>query len=163
AEGLESLPPSSDELDVEGLRRELRRDPAVVEALERMWPVLTPQQLLHDLFGAPPLIALAAGRVLTDEERACLYRPRAESVDEAPGPRRAPPLLDEAAAPLGPPRKRRPVSTDGEHAPDGLRPFGHIVVDEAQDLSPMQLRMLTRRSLNSSMTLVGDLAQATGH
>src|SRR5581483_2722178 len=39
---------------------------------------------------------------------------------------------------------------------------GHIVVDEAQDLSPMQLRMLTRRSLNGSMTVVGDIAQATG-
>ncbi len=40
--------------------------------------------------------------------------------------------------------------------------YGHIVVDEAQDLSPMQLRMLKRRSLNGSMTLVGDIAQATG-
>jgi DNA helicase IV len=36
------------------------------------------------------------------------------------------------------------------------------VVDEAQDLSPMQLRMLTRRSLGGSMTVVGDIAQATG-
>jgi DNA helicase IV len=36
------------------------------------------------------------------------------------------------------------------------------VVDEAQDLSPMQLRMLERRSLNGSMTVVGDIAQATG-
>ncbi len=43
-----------------------------------------------------------------------------------------------------------------------VRTYGHIVVDEAQDLSPMQLRMLGRRSLNGSMTLVGDIAQATG-
>jgi len=43
-----------------------------------------------------------------------------------------------------------------------VRTYGHIVVDEAQDLSPMQLRMLARRSLNGSMTLVGDIAQATG-
>jgi DNA helicase IV len=35
-------------------------------------------------------------------------------------------------------------------------------VDEAQDLSPMQLRMVSRRSLSGSMTVVGDLAQATG-
>ena len=40
--------------------------------------------------------------------------------------------------------------------------FGHIVVDEVQDLSPMQLRMLARRSLSGSMTVVGDIAQATG-
>jgi DNA helicase IV len=39
--------------------------------------------------------------------------------------------------------------------------YGHIVVDEAQDLSPMQLRSIKRRSATGSMTLVGDLAQAT--
>jgi superfamily I DNA/RNA helicase len=43
-----------------------------------------------------------------------------------------------------------------------MRTYGHIVVDEVQDLSPMQLRMLSRRSLNGSMTVVGDIAQATG-
>ena len=43
-----------------------------------------------------------------------------------------------------------------------LRSYGHIVVDEAQDLSPMQLRALARRSLSGSMTVVGDIAQATG-
>jgi superfamily I DNA/RNA helicase len=42
-----------------------------------------------------------------------------------------------------------------------VRKYGHIVVDEVQDLSPMQLRMLTRRSLSGSMTVVGDIAQAT--
>jgi DNA helicase IV len=47
-------------------------------------------------------------------------------------------------------------------ADDDVRSFGHIVVDEVQDLSPMQLRMLARRSLSGSMTVVGDIAQATG-
>jgi DNA helicase IV len=46
-------------------------------------------------------------------------------------------------------------------ADDEVRKYGHIVVDEVQDLSPMQLRMLTRRSLSGSMTVVGDIAQAT--
>ena len=63
------------------------------------------------------------------------------------------PLLDEARALLGPRRKR-----DEEES----RTYGHIIVDEAQDLSPMQLRMLARRSLSGSMTVVGDIAQATG-
>ena len=45
---------------------------------------------------------------------------------------------------------------------DAPRRFGHIVVDEAQDLSPMQLRMLARRARGHSMTVLGDLAQATG-
>ena len=61
-------------------------------------------------------------------------------------------LVDEARALLGP---------RGGNADDGVRKYGHIVVDEVQDLSPMQLRMLTRRSLSGSMTVVGDIAQAT--
>ncbi len=44
----------------------------------------------------------------------------------------------------------------------GTRQFEHVVVDEAQDLSPMQLRMLARRARHRSMTVLGDLAQATG-
>ncbi len=45
---------------------------------------------------------------------------------------------------------------------DEIRTYGHIVIDEVQDLTPMQLKMATRRSLNGSMTIVGDIAQATG-
>jgi DNA helicase IV len=52
------------------------------------------------------------------------------------------------------------VSSNGSD--DEIRSFGHIVADEVQDLSPMQLRMLARRSLSGSMTVVGDIAQATG-
>ncbi|HST24515.1 MAG TPA: UvrD-helicase domain-containing protein [Gaiellaceae bacterium] len=40
--------------------------------------------------------------------------------------------------------------------------FGHVVVDEAQDLTPMQLRMVARRAATGWMTLLGDVAQATG-
>jgi DNA helicase IV len=134
----------------DGLRRAVRREPAVVEALERMWPVLTPMELLHDLFGSRPLLELA-GRALRPDERGALYRPRARSVDDVAWTQADIALLDEARARLGPTRDA------GE-----LRTYGHIVVDEAQDLSPMQLRMLARRSLNGSMTVVGDLAQATG-
>ena len=38
--------------------------------------------------------------------------------------------------------------------------FGHVIVDEAQDLSPMQWRMLRRRCPSGSFTIVGDLGQA---
>ena len=93
--------------------------------------------------------------------------PRAATSAGAPGPGRAEsdpaevvfthhdvPLLDEALERLGP----RPRRKDE----DAVRTYGHIVVDEAQDLSPMQLRVLDRRSLNGSMTIVGDIAQSTG-
>lgn len=39
--------------------------------------------------------------------------------------------------------------------------FGHVIVDEAQDLTPMQWRMVARRAIGGSMTIVGDLAQRT--
>ena len=42
------------------------------------------------------------------------------------------------------------------------RSYGHIVVDEAQDLTPMQFRMIARRAPSGSITVLGDLAQATG-
>ena len=135
---------------VDGLRRAVRREPVVVEALERMWPVLTPMQLLHDLFGAPPLLELAAG-ALRPDERAALYRPRRPSEKDVGWTPADVALLDEARERLGPIRGR-----------GDLRTYGHIVVDEAQDLAPMQLRMLARRSLTGSMTVVGDLAQSTG-
>ena len=132
----------------------IRRHPDVVRALDRMWPVLTPEDLLNDLFGAAPLLSLATRDVLSAEERDALARPRAHTLAEVPWTPADLPLLDEARALLGPPRARR-----GEE--DELRTYGHIVVDEAQDLSPMALRMLGRRSIAGSMTLVGDIGQAT--
>ena len=55
------------------------------------------------------------------------------------------PLLDEARALLlGPPQQ-----------------YGHVIVDEAQDLTPMQLRMVARRA-SGGFTILGDIAQATG-
>ena len=142
------------------VRERLRRDPAVREALEWMWPVLTPAQFLHDLFGARGLLRNAAGTLLTDDEWQSLYRERSESLGEIEWTHDDAPLLDEARALLGPkPRRRRQGEANDD---DEIRTYGHIVVDEAQDLSPMQLRMLERRSLNGSMTVVGDIAQATG-
>jgi DNA helicase IV len=147
------------ELDTAEVRERLRRDVSVREALEWMWPVLTPAQLLHDLYGAPSLLKHAARELLTADEWQSLERPRADHVDDVVWTTDDAPLLDEARAILGPkPRKRRP----GQSVDDEFRTYGHIVVDEAQDLSPMQLRMLDRRSLNGSMTIVGDIAQATG-
>ena len=61
-------PPGGERLTSEELGRILRREPAMVEALDRMWPVLTPEQLLHDLFGARPLIELASNGILTPAE-----------------------------------------------------------------------------------------------
>jgi DNA helicase IV len=146
------------DLNPSDVRDRLRRDPNVREALEWMWPVLTPTDLLHDLFGSRGLLRSAGHGVLSAQEVEALYRRRGGLGDEIVFSNDDAPLLDEARAILGPkPRRRRAAEPDDEP-----RTYGHIVVDEAQDLSPMQLRMLERRSLNGSMTIVGDIAQATG-
>ncbi len=139
--------------DVETVRERLRGSIELREALEWMWPVLTPAHFLHDLFGSEALLRSAAGSQLTSEETELLYRPRAAHASDVVWTADDAPLLDEALALLGP----RP----GHKLADSIRTYGHIVVDEAQDLSPMQLKMISRRSLNGSMTLVGDIAQAT--
>src|SRR5262245_23206177 len=143
----------------EEVRERGRLIPQVREALERMWPVLTPAELLHDLFGSRALIDLAAAKHLSDDERAALLRPRADDVEAIEWTHDDVPLLDEARALLGPKGRKRHLNGSD---PEEIRTYGHIVVDEAQDLSPMQLRMLERRSLSGSMTVVGDIAQATG-
>jgi DNA helicase IV len=135
------------------VRERLRRTDEVRAALEWMWPVLTPAQLLHDLFGSAALLRSASGRRLREEEQAALRRPRQARAEDVRWSAGDVPLLDEARALLGPVPRR----DEDEH-----RTYGHIVVDEAQDLTPMQLRLVARRSLNGSMTIVGDMAQATG-
>ncbi|NNE12228.1 MAG: ATP-binding domain-containing protein [Ilumatobacter sp.] len=140
------------------IRSEIRSLPAVREAFERMWPVLTPAQLLHDLFGSTALLRLAAEEVLEEREYKSLHRPRSESVDDVRWTAADVALLDDAREVLGP----RPGKSGKIDERDEIRTYGHIVIDEVQDLTPMQLKMAARRSLNGSMTVVGDLAQATG-
>ena len=116
-------------------------------------------QLLHDLFGSQgPAATWPAAGVLDDDESTSLHRPRADDVDDVRWTDDDVALLDEARELLGPRPGRGGKVDDG----DEIRTYGHIVVDEVQDLSPMQLRMVARRSLNGSMTVVGDIAQATG-
>lgn len=146
------------EASADDITAALRRHPAVVEALERMWPVLSPAQLLRDLFGSPALIRSAALGILDAGEQRLLYRPRGASLEDARWSEADLPLLDEAAALLGPRPRRRTARGELEGE---VPTYGHVVVDEAQDLTPMELRVLARRSLGS-MTLVGDIAQATG-
>ena len=43
----------------------------------------------------------------------------------------------------------------------GMRTFGHVVIDEAQNLTPMELRMVVRRARRQSLTILGDIAQRT--
>lgn len=141
-------------VDSKTVMERIRHELPIREALDRMWPVLTPAHLLHDLYGSRALLRSANRGVFADEEIQRLHQPRSTHVDDVIWRFQDVPLLDEARALLG----YRP----GKRHQDAVRTYGHICIDEAQDLSPMELRTIARRSLNGSMTIVGDIAQATG-
>ena len=88
----------------------------------------------------------ALRRALLDAEWHLLVRPREASVSATAWSVDDLALLDEAT-----------FLTGGR-----ARAYGHVVVDEAQDLTPMQFRMVARRAPSGSITVLGDLAQATG-
>ncbi len=118
----------------EDVRDRTRHLEQVREALERMWPVLTPAELLHDLFGSRALLRLAASKWLSDDEWTALYRPRhahgapTAAVWSGRSRHRPPGRGTGAARPAGQPQRD---AADGE-----IRTYGHIVVDEVQDLTP---------------------------
>ena len=143
--------------DIETMRSALRDLPEFRAVINYIWPVLTPAELLHDLYSSKALLRLAAQKVCTTEEYESLHRQRAESLAEAKFSDADVAVLDEALSLLGPKPRRNGRINDA----DEVRTYGHIVIDEVQDLSPMQLRMISRRSLNGAMTIVGDIAQAT--
>ncbi|MFD5055169.1 HelD family protein [Streptomyces tendae] len=127
------------------LRRVERARP-VGAVLDAVWPRVRPEEVLAPLLGDPAELARAADGVLDDEEQRALLRtgraPR--SWKSARWSAADLLLLDEVAGLL-------------EH-PEG---YGHVVVDEAQDLSPMECRAIARRSAFGSLTVLGDLAQGT--
>ncbi|ASN19317.1 HelD family protein [Arthrobacter sp. YN] len=119
---------------------------ALEAEVEKIWPQITPQQFLRDLLGSKERLRRAGDGNLTLQEIDLLYRQQSEKVADEQWSLADLALLDEANARM-------------REAP---RTYGHIVVDETQDLSKMQLRAIRRRSRNGSMTVVGDIAQSTG-
>jgi DNA helicase IV len=114
--------------------------------VDRLWPQLSPAAFLRGLLGSRPRLAAAAGDEFTADELALLHRRGADRLSREVWSAGDLPLLDEV-----------------EDLISGVpAPYRHIVVDEAQDLSPMQLRSIARRSATGSCTVVGDLAQSTG-
>ena len=180
------------------LTADLRDEPAVQALLDQIWPRLTPQQLLADLYADQARLAAATPN-LSGHERRLLARPAGSGWTPADIP-----LLDEAAELLGEDdpvaaaataraaqrqqwelayaqevldvlqlndlldpalvadRYRESdayISTAERAAADRTWAFGHVIVDEAQELSAMAWRMVMRRCPSRSMTVVGDLAQ----
>jgi len=125
----------------DGWLRKMSKIAPVQGFLDAAWPLVTPELLVVEVLTDPS----RAGDLLTEAEQAALRWAKAPKTPKSARFSAADlVLLDEAAGLL-----ERESS------------FGHVVVDEAQDLSPMQARAIARRSEHGSITLLGDLAQGT--
>jgi DNA helicase IV len=122
----------------------IARSRAVGAFIDAVWPALSAPSLLARLYADAAFLRRCSATILTDEERAALARPAARSRAATRWTAADVVLLDEF---------------------DGLLSGGpsyvHAVVDEAQDLSAMQCRAIARRCPTGSVTVLGDLAQAT--
>jgi hypothetical protein len=123
----------------------VRRSRPVRSAVDAIWPKVDPVRLVFGLLTSAPLLAKAAQGILSDTEQAAILW---SAVPRGPGSARWSAadvvLVDEA----------RDLVT---RTPS----LAHVVVDEAQDLSPMECRALGRRCSTGAATVLGDLAQGT--
>ena len=128
------------------LERALRRNGFLTKYLDRVLPLPRADKLVARLLTSPAALAESADGVFERDEQKLLLRDRPKRVSDLRWSEHDLPLLDEARVLL-------------EGAP---RAYGHVIVDEAQDLSPMQLLAISRRAVDGSLTMLGDVAQATG-
>ncbi|MEU1320865.1 HelD family protein [Streptomyces tibetensis] len=121
------------------------RNSAVKAAVKAVWPAVDPAKLVLRLLSDAEFLAAHAEGILDEDERkAILWEKPARSVKSAKWSTADAVLIDEA--------------TDLIQRTHSL---GHVVLDEAQDLSPMQYRAVGRRCTTGSATVLGDLAQGT--
>ncbi|MEU2425203.1 AAA family ATPase [Streptomyces sp. NPDC007851] len=125
--------------------RRLERSRAMSAYLDTVWPKVRPEEVVAALLTDASVLSRAAEGLFTPAEQRHLHRPRPpRSYRSARWSAADLVLLDEVAGLVA--------------HPEG---YGHIVVDEAQDLSPMECRAIARRAAFGSLTVLGDLAQAT--
>ncbi|MFC8367223.1 MULTISPECIES: HelD family protein [unclassified Streptomyces] len=121
------------------------RNSAVKAAVKTVWPAVDPAKLVLRLLSDPEFLAEHAEGLLDEQERkTILWAKPARSAKSAKWSAADAVLIDEA--------------TDLVQRTHSL---GHVVLDEAQDLSPMQYRAVGRRCTTGSATVLGDLAQGT--
>ncbi|MFG3007641.1 HelD family protein [Streptomyces calvus] len=121
------------------------RNSAVKAAVKAVWPAVDPAKLVLRLLSDAEFLAEHAEGLLDEEERkAILWARPARSVKSAKWSSADAVLIDEAADLI-----------------QRTHSLGHVVLDEAQDLSPMQYRAVGRRCTTGSATVLGDLAQGT--
>jgi DNA helicase IV len=121
------------------------RSRPVKQYVDALWPAVDPARVVVRLLSDPEFLGTAAEGILSaDEQALLLWSKPAKAPGSAPWSLADAVLVDEAADLVG----RQPS-------------LGHVVLDEAQDLSAMMLRAVGRRCTTGSATVLGDLAQTT--
>ncbi|MEV0092425.1 ATP-binding domain-containing protein [Streptomyces sp. NPDC050738] len=121
------------------------RNTAVKAAVKASWPAVDPAKLVLRLLNDADFLAEHAAGILSPEEQKTILMPKAaRSVKAAKWSLADAVLIDEASDLIA-----------------RTHSLGHVVLDEAQDLSPMQYRAVGRRCTTGSATILGDLAQGT--
>ncbi|WP_432006911.1 HelD family protein [Streptomyces parvus] len=127
------------------VQNSVARNPAVKAAVKAIWPAVDPAKVVLRLLSDAEFLAAHAGGVLSEEEqKRLLWAKPARSVKSAKWSAADAVLIDEAGDLIA-----------------RTHSLGHVVLDEAQDLSPMQYRAVGRRCSTGSATVLGDLAQGT--
>ncbi|MFH9892017.1 HelD family protein [Streptomyces luteogriseus] len=125
--------------------RRIERARPVSAYVDAVWPRVRPEEVVAELLGDEEVLASAAEGLLdAGERRALRWERPPRSWRSARWSAADLVLLDEVAGLIGHPQG-----------------YGHVVVDEAQDLSPMECRAIARRARFGSLTVLGDLAQGT--
>ena len=125
--------------------RRVERARPVSAYVDAVWPRVRPEEVVAELLGDEEVLASAAEGLLdAGERRALRWERPPRSWKSARWSAADLVLLDEVAGLIA--------------HPEG---YGHVVVDEAQDLSPMECRAIARRARFGSLTVLGDLAQGT--
>ncbi|MFE6235097.1 HelD family protein [Cellulosimicrobium sp. NPDC057862] len=140
--------------DLDRLRGDLARDVGFTAVLDAWWPVVDARTALADLLGDAALLARHAPQLTSAEVRRVTGEPAGLAPSDVP-------LLDALADALGTPGA---PGEQGEFLAQRAATgrdwvYGHVVVDEAQELSPMQWHMVLRRCPTRSVTAVGDVDQ----
>ncbi|QMU78316.1 AAA family ATPase [Streptacidiphilus sp. PB12-B1b] len=144
--GRELIPPELERGVLRSIREDLLTDPELQSAISRFWPVLTPEELVYGLLEElDPALRRAAEEGWTESDVPLL--------DEANA------LLNGESGLLGEVRPYGISEAESQRYHAWTATFGHIVVDEAQEFSPLAWRMLARHCPSLSMTVVGDLVQ----
>jgi DNA helicase IV len=128
----------------EEIRTAVRKTTDYQRLANKLWPRVAPDRLFGELFKNRKRLKTLAGDLLSDEEIARLVAAEAPSGRIEMSPTDVA-LFDEARWLVDP----------------EMRTYGHVVIDEAQNLTPMELRMVVRRARRQSLTILGDIAQRT--